>query len=145
MSGGSCRLRSRQNTYLKLWKNVYFWLFWTFAIIMPKVLFPKCFIKNKNNPAWIESHMDLSTIPQFGDLSWVSWQSFHFPALSCFSAYARTTNHAPDSGKPRSHEHRCKCEVSVLKITKNESFVIKKQYSFSKFTGQKKRWPIFGD
>lgn len=52
-------------------------------------------------------------------------ESFHFPAH-----LARTTNTAPASGKPKGHKQRCKCKVSVLKITKNEPFVIKKQYSF---------------
>lgn len=46
---------------------------------------------------------------------------------------------------PRSHEHLCKCKVSVNEITKNEPFVIKKQCSPSEFTGQQKILPIFGD
>lgn len=65
-------------------------------------------------------------------------ESLHFPALLWrFAASARTANTAPDSGKPRSLEHRCKCKFSVLQIPKNDPFVIN--------TGQNKNLPTFGD
>lgn len=88
---------------------------------MPKVLFPKCFTKNRNNPAWIKSHVDLSTIEQSGGFFWTLLIFLHMPEPSTLPL---------TQGSPEAREHRCKCKVSALEITKKWTFCDKESVHF---------------